>query len=127
MLIQFQPQHLSILEFELGLLQQVVEQWNLPLVLLLLLFLHIQVRITLLERGTQFDGQQRLAAIANLNDVLMPRPVALHEVLVLQLRIVELAVNQNPDVLALPVRQDGFIPRPKQRAHRHRNGHPIIQ
>ena len=47
--------------------------------------------------------------------------------LVLQLRIVELAVNQNLDVLALPVRQDGFIPRPEQRAHRHRNGHPVIQ
>ena len=69
-------------QIEPDVLQQVVEQWNLPLVLLLLLFLHKQVRITLLERGTQFDGQQRLAAIANLNDVLMPRPVALHEVLV---------------------------------------------
>jgi len=38
----------------------------------------------------------------------MPRSVALHEILVLQLRIVEFAVNQNSDVLALPVRQDGF-------------------
>ena len=32
----------------------------------------------------------------------MPRPVAPHEVLVFQLRIVELAVNQYFDVLALP-------------------------
>ena len=114
-------------QVEPDVLLQVVGQQNLPFALAQLLLLRKQVRIALLEHGPQLNGQRRLAAVANLNDILMSRPVALHEVLVLQLRIVELAVNQNLDVLALPVRQDGFIPRPEQRAHRHRNGHPVIE
>ena len=114
-------------QIEPDVLLQVVGQRNLPLALTQRLLLRKQVRIALLEHSPQLNGQRRLAAIANLNDILMSRPVALHEVLVLQLRIVKLAVNQNLDVLALPVRQDGFIPRPEQRAHRHRNGHPVIQ
>ena len=114
-------------QIEPDVLLQVVGQRNLPLALAQRLLLRKQVRIALLEHGPQLNGQRRLAAIANLNDILMSRPVALHEVLVLQLRIVKLAGNQNLDVLALPVRQDGFIPRPEQRAHRHRNGHPVIE
>ena len=114
-------------QIEPDVLLQVVGQRNLPLALTQRLLLRKQVRIALLEHSPQLNGQRRLAAIANLNDILMSRPVALHEVLVLQLRIVKLAVNQNLDILALPVRQDGFIPRPEQRAHRHRNGHPVIE
>ena len=101
-------------QVEPDVLLQVVGQQNLPFALAQLLLLRKQVRIALLEHGPQLNGQRRLAAVANLNDILMPRPVALHEVLVLQLRIVELAVNQNLDVLALSVRQDGFISRPEQ-------------
>ena len=69
-------------QVEPDVLLQLVGQRNLAFAPAQLLLLRKQVRIALLEHGPQFDGQQRLAAIANLNDILMPRPVALHEVLV---------------------------------------------
>ena len=66
-------------QVEPDVLLQVVGQWNLPLALAQRLLLRKQIHIALLEHGPQFDGQRRLAAIPNLDDILMPRPVALHE------------------------------------------------
>ena len=97
-------------QVEPDVLLQVVGQRNLPLALAQFLLLCKQICIALLEHGPQFDGQRRLAAIANLNHVLMPRPITLFKVLVLQFGIIKHAINQHLNVLACSMRQNGLVP-----------------
>ena len=82
----------------------VVRQKYLSLALAQQLLLGKQIVVTLLENSSQLHGQCRLPSVADLDHILMARPVALFKILVLQLGIIQLAINQHLDVLARSVR-----------------------
>ena len=114
-------------EVETDVFVDVVGQGYLPLALAQELLLGGEVVIALLEDGLQPDGQRRLPPVAYLDDVLVASPVALLEVLVLQLGIKELAIDEHLDALARSVRQYRLVPSLQQRTCRHRDGHPVVE
>lgn len=103
MVIQLQLQHLTILKLELELLA-------------------VEPRIVLVDNPIVVRTDDN-----DVRGVIVLRMGEVGNVVSLDNAVSTLTDNQNLNVLALPVRQDRIIPRLEQRAHRHWNGHPIIE